>query len=110
MIAFSFGCVFGLLFNASELTEKIGVKIEKVKTNEMSDFPSYDRKLSELERKRIQKGIYAVYETFKERVQVGRNLSASKVEKLAQGRVWTGSQALEMGASIACKMPSPCTL
>ncbi|MBI35525.1 MAG: signal peptide peptidase SppA [Flavobacteriales bacterium] len=89
--------VFGLLFNASELTEKIGVKIEKVKTNEMSDFPSYDRKLSELERKRIQKGIYAVYETFKERVQVGRNLSASKVEKLAQGRVWTGSQALEMG-------------
>ena len=89
--------VFGLMFNVSKLTNRIGVNVEKVKTNEMSDFPSFDRKLSEKEKNRIKKGINSIYGTFIQRVMDGRDLSKDNVEKLAEGRVWTGSQAYEMG-------------
>ena len=89
--------VFGLMFNVSKLNNKIGVRFEKVKTNQMSDFPSFDRALSDKERNRIYKGINSVYLTFKRRVETGRSLSKLKVEQLAQGRVWTGKQALQLG-------------
>lgn len=89
--------VFGLLFNVSKLNNNIGVKVEKVKTNQMSDFPSFDRSLSESERKRMQKGINSVYLTFKRRVEEGRALSSAQVDQLSEGRVWTGNQALELG-------------
>jgi len=89
--------VFGLFFNVSQLTDKVGVKIEKVKTNKMSDFPSFDRKLSENEKNRMQKGIISIYETFIERVMDGRLLSKNDVKELAEGRVWTGSQAFQKG-------------
>ena len=89
--------VFGLLFNASRLTEKIGVKVEKVKTNQMSDFPSFDRSLSDKEKNRISKGINSVYTLFKLRVQRGRSLTEAQVDQLAEGRVWTGKQALNLG-------------
>lgn len=89
--------VFGLLFNVSQLTDKVGVKIEKVKTNQMSDFPSFDRKLSEKEKNRMQQGITSIYQTFIQRVMDGRLLSKNDVEELAEGRVWTGSQAFQMG-------------
>jgi len=89
--------VFGLMFNVSKLNDKIGVKIEKVKTNQMSDFPSYYRDISIKERNRIHKGINSVYSTFKTRVETGRSLSKSQVEQIAEGRVWTGKQALEIG-------------
>ena len=89
--------VFGLLFNVSQLTDKVGVNIEKVKTNHMSDFPSFDRKLSEKEKNRMQQGITSIYQTFIERVMDGRLLSKNDVEELAEGRVWTGSQAFQMG-------------
>ncbi len=89
--------VFGLLFNVSQLTNKIGVKVEKVKTNQMSDFPSFDRKLSENEKIRIKTGITSIYQTFIERVMDGRLLSKKEVEQIAGGRVWTGNQALKIG-------------
>ncbi len=89
--------VFGLLFNVSQLTDKVGVNIEKVKTNHMSDFPSFDRKLSEKEKNRMQQGITSIYQTFIQRVMDGRLLSKNDVEELAEGRVWTGSQAFQMG-------------
>ncbi len=89
--------VFGLLFNVSKLTNRIGVKVEKVKTNQMSDFPSFDRELSEKEKNRIQKSITSIYQTFIERVKNGRSLSKKDVEQLAAGRVWTGNQAFQMG-------------
>jgi protease-4 len=89
--------VFGLMFNVSTLIDKIGVKVEKVKTNEMSDFPSLFRDLSSKERNRIRKGINSVYSTFKKRVETARSLSEIKVEQIAKGRVWTGKQALDLG-------------
>ena len=89
--------VFGLLFNVSKLTNEVGVKFEKVKTNQMSDFPSFDRKLSKNEKNRIQKGITSIYNTFIERVHEGRMLTKMDVERIAGGRVWTGNQAFNIG-------------
>jgi len=89
--------VFGLMFNAQELTKNIGVNIERVKTNEMSDFPSFDRSLSFREKSRLKKGIEEVYSIFLKRVQDGRGLTYNEVQELAQGRVWSGNQALKLG-------------
>ena len=89
--------VFGLMFNAQELTKNIGVNIERVKTNKMSDFPSLNRSLSSKEKSRLKKGIEEVYTIFLERVKDSRGLSSKEVEALAQGRVWSGSQALKLG-------------
>lgn len=89
--------VFGLMFNVSELTENIGVNVEKVKTHKMSDFPSFDRSLTSKEKTRLQLGINKVYDVFLDRVAKGRGLSIEKVEGLASGRVWTGKQAKENG-------------
>lgn len=89
--------VFGLMFNVSELTENIGVNVEKVKTHKMSDFPSFDRSLTSKEKTRVQLGINKVYDVFLDRVAKGRGLSIEKVEGLASGRVWTGKQAKENG-------------
>ena len=89
--------VFGLMFNAQELTKNIGVNVERVKTNEMSDFPSFDRPLSSREKSRLKKGIEEVYTIFSKRVKDSRGLSSKEVEALAQGRVWSGSQALKLG-------------
>jgi protease-4 len=89
--------VFGLMFNAEELTKNIGINIERVQTNDMSDFPSFDRSLSFREKNRLKKGVQEVYTTFLKRVEDGRGLSHSAVEDISQGRVWTGNQALKLG-------------
>lgn len=89
--------VFGLMFNVSKLTNRMGINVEKVKTNELSDFPSFDRNLSNKEKNRVIKGINSVYGTFIKRVSEGRDLSEEDVHKLAEGRVWTGKQAFEIG-------------
>ncbi len=89
--------VFGLMFNVSELTNTIGVNVEKVKTNELSDFPSFDRDLTVKEKERMKKGIETIYDIFISRVMEGRGLSKGQVENLAEGRVWTGTQALNLG-------------
>ena len=89
--------VFGLMFNVSKLKNRIGVNVEKIKTNELSDFPSFDRNLSNKEKNRMKKGIKSVYDTFIKRVSEGRDLPIEEVHKLSEGRVWTGNQALEIG-------------
>ena len=80
-----------------ELVNNLGVTIEKVNTNEMSDFPSFDRELKDKERSRMKKGVMAIYKTFLARVQASRGMSENDVQKLAQGRVWSGNEARENG-------------
>ena len=45
----------------------------------------------------MKRGIESVYDTFKQRVIDGRNLTSKEVERLSQGRVWSGKQALDIG-------------
>ncbi len=93
--------VFGLLMNASDFyNDKIGITFDRVKTTEFSDFPMspfLTRSLNEPEKQVFKQAINEIYRDFKERVAEGRKTDTATVETYAQGRVWTGKQALELG-------------
>jgi protease-4 len=89
--------VFGLMMNAEELTNKIGLNVSKVNTHQMSDFYSFDRSLYEYEKERIQIGIDSTYQTFLRRVSKGRGLTVNQVHSHAQGRIWSGVDAVKIG-------------
>ncbi len=89
--------VFGLLPHFKALTDKIGVHAEQVKTHENAIFYSPFKEVSDNQRQFITEEIVKIYQTFKTRVSEGRELPMDSVETLAQGRVWTGEQALQNG-------------
>lgn len=89
--------VFGVLFNAEETWSKLGVSWETVKTNPAADFPTMIRPLTEPERETFRSVIADIYRSFVERVAEGREMTAEEVDRVAQGRVWTGTQAVRQG-------------
>ncbi len=90
--------VFGMMINAKELlNEKLGIKIETVKFGDFSDLGSPDRPLNEGERKIIQNSIDRIYTDFVKRVSEGRHLTEAQVDSIAQGRVWSGFEAKQIG-------------
>ncbi len=91
--------IFGMVPDASELlTEKIGLKYDVVKTNALSDFGvSTLRPFNEVESQAMQKYVNEGYELFTTRVADGRKMKQDDVKKIAEGRVWSGEQALEIG-------------
>ncbi len=87
--------VFGLFPNMHVLlNEKMGLTFESVKTGKYSDFGRIDRPLTEIDRLYLQNMVNRIYDDFTGVVEKGRNLDSVTVEKLAQGRVWTASDAL----------------
>ena len=90
--------VYGILLNAGDfLDHKLGITTDQVNTNKYSDFGSIYRPLSPSERFALQKMIDETYTTFVQRVSDGRDLSYEAVDKIAEGRVWSGSNALNLG-------------
>ena len=90
--------VFGLMVNAKELlNNKLGVKIETVKFGEFSDLGSPDRPLTPAEKQVVQNAIDRVYNDFVKRVAEGRKLTEAQVDSIAQGRVWSGIEAKQIG-------------
>ncbi len=90
--------VFGLLFNVKKLmNEKIGITFDKVNTNKFSDIGSSFRDMSQEEKAFIQNSVEDVYGVFIEHVAEGRGMSVAQVDSIGQGRVWSGSNALEIG-------------
>ncbi|MCQ2608132.1 MAG: signal peptide peptidase SppA [Bacteroidales bacterium] len=89
--------VFGMSMTAEGLFNKIGVNIDEVKTHKHSDFGTISRDLDPVEVAAVQKVIDKTYLTFKQRVAAGRGLTPAAVENIAQGRVWTGRDALSIG-------------
>ena len=90
--------VFGVLMNAKKLfNNKLGITIDTVKTNKYADMGSIFRALNENEKVIIQKSVERIYDTFITHVSKGRNISKEEVDKIGQGRVWTGKDALELG-------------
>ncbi len=89
--------VFGMIPNAQNLlTEKIGLRFDEVKTNTFGSM-SIARPLTTMEKAQIQHNVENVYNTFITRCANGRNLSIEAVQKVAEGRVWTGEDALHIG-------------
>jgi protease-4 len=89
--------VFGVLLNAADFLEnKLGITTDVEKTNAFSDFATIYRPMSATERNAVQKMVDGFYSTFVERVADGRDLAYSDVDKLGEGRVWSGKNALEL--------------
>jgi protease-4 len=90
--------VFGLLPNAGRLMDqKLGITTETVSTNENADFPSVYRPMEIYEKEVMQKSIENIYSDFVNKVSDGRKMSTGSVDSIGQGRVWSGSSAIEIG-------------
>ena len=89
--------VFGILFNASEIYDKLGIDWETLETNPSADFPTSIRALSDEERETFRRLIEHAYLSFVGRVAEGRGMSEAEVDAVAQGRVWSGAAAEERG-------------
>lgn len=90
--------IFGMIPDVSELmTEKVGLKFDVVKTNEMSDIGTMARPFNEAESAQMQKMINRGYDLFTKRVADGRGMAQDSVKLIAEGRVWTGEQGLNIG-------------
>ncbi|KAA6338252.1 Protease 4 [termite gut metagenome] len=89
--------IFGVIPNAEKLANKVGIKFDVVKTNKYSDFGSLNRPLNTGEQVLMQMMINQGYDIFLTRCAEGRNISKEGVDAIAQGRVWTGAKAKELG-------------
>ena len=89
--------IFGMFPDFSGLlTEKLGVKFDEVKTNKHSAFGTPARPFNEEEMRYLNNYIDRGYALFRSRVAQGRNMKVEQVEKIAQGRVWLGQDALKV--------------
>lgn len=89
--------IFGLIPNFSGTLNKIGVSSDVVKTNELSDFGNISRKFNERESALMQEYINNGYDLFLTRCAEGRGMPKDTLALYAEGRVWTGNQAKEIG-------------
>jgi len=90
--------VFTMMFNTSNLLKnKLGVTFDGVKNAPYADFPTAIRPLTADEGQRMQNQIDHIYGIFKSRVSLGRRLSAVNVDSIAQGHVYSGTRALQLG-------------
>lgn len=89
--------IFGMFPNVEGLTNKIGLSFDNVKTNKFSDFGDITRPMREDEKVILQSYIERGYNLFLTRCSEGRNIPIEKLAKIAEGRVWTGKQALDIG-------------
>jgi protease-4 len=90
--------VFTVIPNISGfMNNKLGISFDGVKTAPYADAPSVTRPLNTMEQKMLQSGVDSIYHTFKSRVAKGRKKSMDYVDSIAQGRVWLGSDAINVG-------------
>lgn len=92
--------IFGLLHTAEEAMPKLGLNVDGVGTTELAGlsaglplFKGLDPKAKDLFQLLIERG----YTEFLTMVGENRNMTTTEVDSVAQGRVWTGSKALELG-------------
>jgi protease-4 len=89
--------VFGVLPNFSKVSNNLGIHTEQVNTHSNAAGYSLFTPLKDNTRAVIQQGVEHVYNTFVNRVAKGRNMTPAAVDSIAQGRVWTGADAIKVG-------------
>ncbi len=89
--------IFGTIPNVAGLNAKIGLTYDGVKTNKLSDAITINRAFSPEERNLMQGYVDRGYELFVKRCADGRNKSTDDIKAIAEGRVWTGEDALKLG-------------
>ncbi len=83
--------------NIEELMNKLGIRNEKIKSGAHKDILSWSRPMTDEERALLQKMVDDIYGQFIHTVADGRHMDEAKVRSLADGRVFTGRQALDAG-------------
>ncbi len=90
--------IFGVIPSAEKLLkDKVGLDFDVVKTNQMADFGSLSRTFTPQERVVLQNYVNNGYALFLKRCADGRGVTVEEIAKIAEGRVWTGSKAKEIG-------------
>jgi len=90
--------VFGILPSAQKLfNDKLGIYFDTVATNTYANSFNTVYNLSSKEFSILQEGVEETYDRFLRLVAEGRNMTKEQVHEVAQGRVWTGARALELG-------------
>jgi protease-4 len=90
--------IFGMVPEVSKLVnDKLGVYFCTVKTNEYADFGDLSRPMNDSEKSVMQAYVERGYELFTKRCADGRSMSQDSIKSIAEGRVWTGSHAKELG-------------
>ena len=90
--------VFGIIPNMqSFFKNKLGVTFDGVKTAPHADAGAIYRPLDENEKRMVQANVEMIYTQFKQRVAEGRKKDSAYIDSIAQGRVWTGLRAKDIG-------------
>ena len=89
--------VFGLLFNVQEVANKNGVSWDIIKTTNLADLQTVVRPKTGQELELYQRFVNNVYNKFLDKVAAARKLPRQKVAEIAQGRVWSGEDAKQIG-------------
>ena len=89
--------VFGMLPNMSQLGKNIGINAEQVKTHKNASGYSLFEPIDEDYKNVVLESIESVYSTFLQRVADGRKMTREQVDTIAQGRIWTGTDAVKNG-------------
>lgn len=89
--------VFGLLPNFEDLSSRFGASFDAVKTHPSSDLLGVSRPKSEKEMKVLQTHVESLYQKFLNLVAKGRGMKIERVSQVAEGRVWMGLDAHELG-------------
>lgn len=90
--------VFGIIPNMQPFfRDKLGVTFDGVKTSPYADAGAIYRPMNETEKKMTQAGVEIIYTQFKQRVAEGRKKDTAFIDSIAQGRVWTGLRARDIG-------------
>jgi len=90
--------VFSMMFSIDKLMKnKLGITFDEVKNAPYADLPTTSRPLTPEEGQIMQNSVDTIYALFKRHVSEGRRLNPADVDSIAQGRVWTGSDALGIG-------------
>ena len=89
--------IFGMFPDMKGLAQKVGITTDVVKTNTYSDFGNMLRPMNGGEKEILQHYVDRGYELFIDRCASGRHMTDAAIEKIAEGRVWTGEMALGLG-------------
>lgn len=89
--------VFGLIPTFEQSLKSLGIHSDGVGTSPLADIYRLDRPLNEQAGRIIQLNVENIYQQFLDLVATGRNMASEEVHNIAQGRIWTGSQARKLG-------------
>lgn len=89
--------VFSLLFNTEKIGNNFGLTWDTVKTAKLADLSTTVRPKSEQEIAIYQQTVNKIYDLFLDKVSQSRKIPKEKVAEIAQGRVWSGTEAQKIG-------------